>query len=435
MTTQFSDSGVFSVFPVPVESGHDEPVQSNGSALSQRPVTGLSAALWAGQQQIIRFGWIVLGLTVVVFLGYIGLGRIEGTLVTTGQVRPDSTRHSVQHPKGGRIRLIRIHEGQSVQAGELLIELDDGEHPPRQTDLKSPPTEDSALLLARRQILNSQIHVLEQQQLEIHSEASALERQLAEERRTLTLRQQELNTLLRTTTEPGDSERSQQINRLRSTVADDAIRVAAHEGDLARAHQRINELSLRTLALRHESNETTPREQRNRGARWLEPAQRSHPSAEAQEHGPIRAPVAGVVSGLRPMAPGDTVPPDQTLLEIQPPDTPQVIEARLRLEDVRLIQAGQTAQVRLMASPQSSPQVVSGRVRQITADSSAESQGQQRGYRIEVELSPQALRQAGVPMLQAGTAAELHLRTQSRTIAHYLIESLIEVLDRSMPRS
>jgi HlyD family type I secretion membrane fusion protein len=375
----------------------------------------------------------------------------------------------VQHQEGGLVRQVKVRDGQSVQAGELLIELEDvgvraslqllnQQHAAEQArharleaekglaaSIRFEPgllartgepgigevlSRERVLFKARRHTLDSQIHVLEQQLLEVHSEAAALERQLGEERNAIALQKEELGVNAQLA-EQHYVERTRVLG-LQRAVADYAIRVAAHEADLARARQKINDLRLRALSLRNDYSETAARELRDSTTHLLDLEQRLRPGADATERQQIRAPVAGVVMGLRPLAPGNAVAPRETLLEIVPAQAPLVIEARVRPEDIRQVRPGQPADVHLTAWHQRITPVVEGRVRQVSADTFTDAQTQQRYYRIEVEIAPEALRQAGALTLQAGMPADLYLRTRSRSIARYLVEPFTEVLERSM---
>jgi hypothetical protein len=71
MSTKFSDSSVLSVFPIPLPDSEPGPAA---------PPAGMTD-LYQHQHRLIRLGWIVLALTVVIFLGYIGFGRIEGAVI------------------------------------------------------------------------------------------------------------------------------------------------------------------------------------------------------------------------------------------------------------------------------------------------------------------------------------------------------------------
>ena len=446
MKTKYSETSVFSVFPVPVEEPEGREARLLGHALVHQHPLGLSANLRNRQRQTIRFGWIVLTLTALCCLTALGWVRIEGTVIAQGQIKANLSVQSIQWPDGGQVHQVLVREGQIVQAGELLIELEtlkpaaatpdqhrllrvseqarqarlmaernqaasvhfDADLLSRsdQPEVRSLLARERKLFQARRQALDRQILVLEQQLLEAHSEASTLAREFSELSR---------------------AEAASKPEPIRT-----APRLASLETELAHAHQRIPELQLRLQTLRADYSETAARELRDSSARLLDLEQGLRSGADASGRQPIHAPMAGVVSRLKPLVPGQTISPRETLMEIVPDRAPRVIEARVRPEDIRQVHTGQAADVHLTAYRQRTTPVVEGRVRQISADTFTEPQTQQRYYRIEVEISPEALMSAGALTLQAGMPADLYLRTEARTIARYLVEPFTEVLDRSM---
>ena len=74
-------------------------------------------------------GAVVLGLVSLLLLfGGFGLwswgARIAGAVVASGQVEVEQRRQVVQHPDGGVVAEILVHEGETVDAGQPLIRLD-----------------------------------------------------------------------------------------------------------------------------------------------------------------------------------------------------------------------------------------------------------------------------------------------------------------------
>ena len=72
----------------------------------------------------------LLGLGVMAAL-VIGLGgwssttKVEGAVIANGAVVSESGSRKVQHPEGGIVREILVRNNQQVEAGQLLLTLDD----------------------------------------------------------------------------------------------------------------------------------------------------------------------------------------------------------------------------------------------------------------------------------------------------------------------
>ena len=70
-------------------------------------------------------GWFIIAL----FFGGLGswaaLAPLDGAVVANGVVKVDDNRKSVQHLDGGIVKELRVREGDHVQAGDVLVVLDD----------------------------------------------------------------------------------------------------------------------------------------------------------------------------------------------------------------------------------------------------------------------------------------------------------------------
>src|SRR5690349_20689265 len=76
------------------------------------------------------WSYIVFGIVVmVVFLGgvagWAATVDLAGAVLATGSVVVDSSVKKVQHPSGGVVGTIHVKEGQRVNAGDVLISLDE----------------------------------------------------------------------------------------------------------------------------------------------------------------------------------------------------------------------------------------------------------------------------------------------------------------------
>ena len=92
--------------------------------------TGVTSGSEAkGAQASIRLHLIV-GLTVVVLLagglgGWASTAEISGALIAPGSIVVESSVKKVQHPTGGVVGQVLVHDGDHVKAGDIVVRLDD----------------------------------------------------------------------------------------------------------------------------------------------------------------------------------------------------------------------------------------------------------------------------------------------------------------------
>ena len=72
-------------------------------------------------------GYCRLGAAFALLMGFGAwafLTDIDGAIVAPGVIQVEQNRQVVQHPDGGVVAAISVTEAQTVQAGDLLIQLD-----------------------------------------------------------------------------------------------------------------------------------------------------------------------------------------------------------------------------------------------------------------------------------------------------------------------
>ena len=71
----------------------------------------------------VRAGAAIAGAFFIVFLGWSALARLDSAVYAQGEVSVEGHRQSVQHKEGGIVSALHVKEGQTVQKGDVLIEL------------------------------------------------------------------------------------------------------------------------------------------------------------------------------------------------------------------------------------------------------------------------------------------------------------------------
>src|ERR1700739_4994026 len=69
---------------------------------------------------MIMFGCVTFGLG-----GWAATAQLSGAVIAQGVVVVDSSVKKVQHPTGGVVSELRVREGDRVNAGDILIRLDE----------------------------------------------------------------------------------------------------------------------------------------------------------------------------------------------------------------------------------------------------------------------------------------------------------------------
>ena len=83
----------------------------------------MNDAKWSARMPLV-VGFAALAVLIGGFGTWAVMTEIAGAIVAPGRIEVERNRQVVQHPTGGVVAAIAVSEGDVVQAGDLLIELD-----------------------------------------------------------------------------------------------------------------------------------------------------------------------------------------------------------------------------------------------------------------------------------------------------------------------
>jgi epimerase transport system membrane fusion protein len=419
--------------------------------------------------RIVRSGLLVIALGGALLGGWAAFAPLSGAIIAPGFVKVDLNRKVVQHQEGGIVREIRVRDGDRVSQGDALVVLDDvrvdatldllttqldnerakaarltaeaayGARPSFPAELlkreKQPKVQEilereRALFRSRRDAVESQTAALRKQIGEVAEEAAALSDQIGAEGRAVDLQKEELRAneeLLRK-----NFVQKTRVLTLQRAVAEYEARYGEHRAELAKARQRRSELELRILSAQNLYKQGATDELKETTARIFDLEERLRPSRDAAERQRVAAPIAGEVVGVRVFNPGAVVGPRDVLMEIVPEEKVLIIEARIRPEDINHVSSGSPADVRLTAYKYRETPLVEGGVTYVSGDRLVDSQTGAPYYVVHVNVSAEALDQAGRLRLQAGMPAEVFIRTDQRTTLDYLLAPMTAYFRRAL---
>lgn len=430
--------------------------------------TALASHL-ADAQRLARAGALVLALGLLPILAWLALAPLAAAVVAPAHVKVDLDKRPVQHAEGGIVREVRVRDGQRVAQGEPLLVLGDvgidadlnrlnyrllaeragiarleAEQAVQaqwtfptevlaamttDTRLAEQAAKERSLFAARRDSLTAQTALLRAQRAMIGQEIVALRAQIDQAKAAWGHQRSELERnreLLKEGFIAGT-----RMSQLEAGVADYGVKLEERRQELARAEQRLMDTDLRIKGLESEYRQQASDQLKVAHVRLSEIAQELRKFTDAAHRQVIAAPVAGEVMNLRHVSPGSVVSPREPVADIVPADPRLLVEARIRPEDVRRVQAGQPARIRFTAFNTLTTPMVEGKVLYVSADRLVDANTQQAWYVVQVEADAHSLQQAGHLQLQAGMPAEVFLEGERRTPLRYLLEPITLMMQRA----
>jgi HlyD family secretion protein len=409
--------------------------------------TGISDS---GRREVLT-GAIALALFFGGFLAWAAFAPLDAAIVGPGVVVVSGNRQTLQHRDGGVISQLSVREGQRVHAGEILIEIGAPE------------------IVAQRQVLLSQLIDLQLQRARLRADAggtarlekpaewatfSADERAVADAAFARYGKQggasrsgawseydariqgyrDEIAAVARQETLLQD-----ELTGVRTLAAKNLVsttRVRALERNLAELDGRRASLRALIASTAQERIEAL----RQTEARIAEITPQLAGARERLERTRLRAPVDGVVVGIKQNTVGGVIAPGEHVLDIVPEGQELVIEARFRPEDVEGLHTDMRAEVRITAFRGRSVGIVYGVVRRVSADRLLDERTGAPYFTAQIFVPRDELARITGPAqggrtLRAGLPAEVIIPTRKRTVLAYLLEPLNQTLWRSLRES
>ena len=356
--------------------------------------------------------WII-GLGLLVFFIWAALFKLEEVSTGTGKVIPSSKEQIIQSLEGGILTKLDVKEGDIVEKGTILAQLDP-------TRFASNVGESQSLLvssLATSARLRAEVNGTALQFPEIVQKDSQLvreETQLYNTRRinleesisdlttSLTLVQQELRM-----TEP--------------LVA----KGAASEVEVLRLKRQASDLQKQINDTRSQYY-VKAREELSKANTDVETQRQIvKGKSDTLNRTVFRAPVRGVVKEIDVMTLGGVIPPNGKIMTIVPLDEQLLIEARISPRDIAFIRPNQQALVKITAYDYAIYGGLHGKVTVISPDTIRDEVKQdQFYYRVYIRTDSDKLRnkQGKSFAITPGMVATVDIRTGQKTVLDYLIK-------------
>ena len=419
--------------------------------------------------RFLRMGFIGIFLLLGIGLVWGSLAKIKGAVIAPGVVVVEGKPKTLQHLDGGIVGEIFVKDGDEVQEGDIVMQLDptmlganedlvntrlretmarvarlEAERDSQKNiawpeDLvasKNNPIVASAMLgqeklfNARRIAASGQVEQLQQRIAQFKDQISGLESLISsKENQAMKIREEaDAKRIL--------VEKGWLAKPVILTLEREELRlkgdVANHESEIARLINSISETDVQILQLRRERQAEVLTELRQADTEASDFREQLTTASDQLRRIDVIAPVAGKVHNMTVTTVGGVVGPGQEIMQIIPADDRLIIEAQVDPADIDQIYPGQKTTVRLSAFNMRTTPEMNGLVIQSSADRIIDQVTGLPYYSVKIEIPPNEL--ARLPenlTLLPGMPAESFMQTDSRSVLSYILKPATDAMDHT----
>lgn len=361
--------------------------------------------------------WACVSLTGV-FIVWASWATVDEVARGEGKVAPSSSPQVIQSLEGGILRELLVAQGEVVEAGQPLAQLDS-------TRFQSSTLEAGAQIAAlSAAIARLEAEVLGAGAVTFPASIRKGDPVIASERALFQARRENLNATLAALAEETEFARRQL-----AMVEPLAARGVVSEVEALRLGKEIAALIGRQTEVRNTYMQEAYAELAAKKAELAAHTQIFNQRRDQLDRTRLVAPMRARVNNILVTTRGGVVQPGEAIMQLTPVDDQLLVEARLLPRDVAFVRPGMPASVKLTAYDYTVYGDLPGRVEQISEDTIEEDtpRGKVAYYRILVRTERSFLRRGGEKLpIRPGMVAEVDVRSGRRTVLSYLMKPLLK---------
>lgn len=401
---------------------------------------------------------------IIVAVTWAALTELDDVTRADGRIVPTRHVQVIQAAEQGVLQAVHVAEGDLVQAGDSLMELDrtlltsqldqeqqrafglmariarlqaeiDGHDleflPELVQRTPSVVRSEAALFAARREELSDRIEVLERQRMQRRQEyeEGLVDQETA--RTTLALIDEEIAIIAPLVERRVEPETT--ILGLRRNEAEWRGREIRAAATLVRLRSSLDEIDDRIRSVRSEVRAAALSELSIATAELAELEPRLPALIQRVTRSELRAPVRGIVNRILLTTQGGVAQAGETLLEIVPLDDTLLVEAYVRPSDIAFLYPGQPVKVKITAYDFSRYGGLDGEITRIGADAVTRPDRDEQVFIVHVRTQTNILDADGAALeIIPGMVAEVDILAGQKTVLEYLTQPVIRVKDRAL---
>ncbi|MCT7506323.1 HlyD family type I secretion periplasmic adaptor subunit [Aliarcobacter cryaerophilus] len=413
-------------------------------------------------RRVVSFGLWVLFIVFVLFGGWMAIAPLTTSAVAVGTVSADTDKKVVQHLQGGNIGKIFVKEGDEVEKGQILVELDVVQSKSEYIALTKQymdalaiearlianldeqdsvvfPAEvvDENIIKDQTNIFNTINRSLKDQKNISLQRVEQLQNQISglnslnkvREKRIVSLNEElkELEHLF--AQKLVDKTKIRELTREINSFEGD---IASNKSEISKIYEQINEIKTQQLLSEKEHQNKTLDQLVQIKSDLSTISSKLNTLEDIVVKSEIKAPISGVVVGLKTHTEGAVIRPAEEILDIIPKDSDLLINAKVKINDIDKVKVGLLADIRFSAFNVKQALVIEAEVIHVSADRFIDEKSGEPYYEAKLKLTKKGIEQVkeyGFHLLP-GMPAEVMIKIGERTPLSYFLKPFTDMVSR-----
>lgn len=416
-----------------------------------------------------RLGWLIIIGGIGSFIIWACIAPLDKGVPLHGKITVSSNQKAIQHEAGGTVDEILVKEGQIVQQGQTLINMNpthaasaaessrvqyitasamqarliaerDGKN---EIDfaamfddtLADPNVQESMLLQqqvfqSRRKAIRSTLSVIDKTISNQLSKIQGLTASVASKQTQKNSITQQLDNM-RSLAEEGYMP-ANRVLELEQTLASLDAQIAADNGNINSAKGEVETLKLEKIQRKREYQKEVNSQ--------LAEVQQQASTLKSRlldldrnvNNIAIKAPVDGAIVGLAVFTKGAVIPAGFTVMNIVPEHDHLVVEGQLPVHLVDKVQPDLPVNLLFTAFNQNETPTIPGVVTQVSADRFTDENTGMPFYKVVSKVAPDSLHLIKDLNIRPGMPVEMFIKTGERSLMNYLLKPFFDHLQLAL---
>lgn len=410
-------------------------------------------------------GFLSIGLLLGTTTAWAVNARISGAVIASGAIQLESNQQVVQHAFGGVVGQIAARNGDVVEAGDVLVRLDDtylasdllsitaqlaeidirkarlaaerdglskvdlsgqrAETPPSANLVQGEQTLFQTRLRNYRgelKQLDEQINQAHLQIIGLDAQLEALEAQMALVTADLTTGEELLSKGLVA---------SSRVTALKKEYVQVKGQIGSLSASKTRLRGQISAFEIEAMRLTTQRREEAIVTLRELEYMEIDLQARKRAIEKKLESLEIKSPVAGVVHDSKVFTEHAVISPAQAIMQIVPQDQQLVVKSRIQTMHIDDVYLGQNASIRFVSFDHRSTPELFGYISKISPDVFFDEVTGLSYYQAEITPREQEIEKLGTQKLMPGMPVETFIKTAERSPLSYLTKPLMDYFYRA----